>query len=204
MKYDNDGNLLWSITFDKDIYDSPHGITIDNLNNIYIAGQSTFDGSDYDVWTIKLDNSGNLVWNTTFESGSHDYGYGVTVDNNYNVYVVGYNWNGADDDFLLIKYSSSGNELWNTTYGGGDVERLTKVKVDSLNNIYVAGTIYDGVNYDYVVFKYNSSGSIIWNTTYVSTTLNKFYDIELDSLDNLYSSTNIFNTNLDFYVSKFD
>jgi hypothetical protein len=58
--------------------DYGQSIAVDSSGNVYVAGHSNatwgspvraYSGSGYDVFVAKLDNSGNLVWNT-FLGGS--------------------------------------------------------------------------------------------------------------------------------------
>jgi len=47
---------------------------------------------------------GDLIWAKTYDSGNHDYGYGVATDSQNNVIVTGYVYNGANTDYYTIKY----------------------------------------------------------------------------------------------------
>ncbi|MBN1898799.1 MAG: SBBP repeat-containing protein [Spirochaetes bacterium] len=54
IKYDSDGNTVWTQQFDGGIgHDIPNGITVDREHNVYVAGEK-FNGTDQDYLTIKI------------------------------------------------------------------------------------------------------------------------------------------------------
>jgi len=58
----------------------------------YIITGGTYDSDavDYDVWLIKTDNTGNMLWDKTFGKAEDDVGYWIqqTVEGGY--IIVGY------------------------------------------------------------------------------------------------------------------
>ncbi len=136
-----------------------------------------------DAYAAKLNNSGELQWNT-FLGGSHqDYGYGVAVDSSGNVYVSGDNYdvewgnpvrphNGAQDAFAA-KLDSSGVMQWNTFLGSANSDYGSGIAVDSAGNTFVTGYSYWTwgsplrshyySDYDAFAARLNSSGVMQWN-----------------------------------------
>lgn len=92
-----------------------------------------------------------LIWNTFMGSTKSDYGYGIAVDDNGNVYVVGTsdaNWGSPasphpGDGFFYTfaaKLNTSGVRQWNTFMGG---DRGRGIAVDGSGNVYVVGRSFD-------------------------------------------------------------
>lgn len=54
-KYDNDGNIIWTQTYNGSANgnDAANGIAIDGSGNMYVAGYETFDGRETDIWVRK-------------------------------------------------------------------------------------------------------------------------------------------------------
>jgi hypothetical protein len=52
IKYDANGNIVWSKIYDGGKDDKCIGIAVDPSGNVYVTGQS-FIGSNYDCLTIK-------------------------------------------------------------------------------------------------------------------------------------------------------
>lgn len=105
-KYDTSGNLIWMKKIGGAGADigAPGGITIDNLNNIYIAGNAGAN-CDYDAnagivthtmngttdWFVaKYDNSGNHILSFTVGGTGQDQAHRLTTDNQQNIYVTGW------------------------------------------------------------------------------------------------------------------
>ncbi len=108
-------------------------------------------------------NVGIEEWRVTEDSGDsagydkHDYGWGVTFDNQGNIISVGQmdsaqTGTSANDDAYIVKYDATGNKLWEKQYDDGDVTNtncqsykcdsrdiLYDVAVDSSDNILMCG-----------------------------------------------------------------
>ena len=67
---------------------------------------------NYQLWTIKYSPSGNLIWNKTAGGSERDMGYGVAVDSNNNIIVVGetHSFGAGNEDVWIIKYGVEGKE----------------------------------------------------------------------------------------------
>jgi hypothetical protein len=74
IKYDPDGNVLWTFVYDSSANGFPRGfdMALDSAGNCYIGGGST-DSLVEQILFIKVNNSGSLVWEmdslSTFSSG---------------------------------------------------------------------------------------------------------------------------------------
>jgi len=115
-KLDTDGVLLWNTFMGGEQYDDGNGIAVDSNGNVYVTGASwdtwgtpvnPHSGSNDDVFVAKLDSEGVLVWNAFMGGKQHNYGYGIAIDSNRNVYVTGESWDspvnphtGSSDAFV--------------------------------------------------------------------------------------------------------
>ena len=114
-KYDNRGNLLWITKYDgKSVSDDkPADIKTDIEGNVYVTGYSSEENKD--ILTVKLDNSGNIIWQKSFNGpgNGRDEAEKLVVDKNGNVYVIGTVEAGKKKpQRFIIKYDFSGNEVW--------------------------------------------------------------------------------------------
>lgn len=114
IKYDRDGNRIWTKTYRKELQDEGFGVAVDSKDNIFVTGWS-FDGTTRDFTTIEYDKDGNQLWTTSYEGNSAPgslielKGYGVAVDSTDNIIVTGaiyYIIPQKLSDFLTIKYRS--------------------------------------------------------------------------------------------------
>jgi hypothetical protein len=141
-------------------------IAVDGSGNAYVTGwtestdfptlnpyQGTFQGGDGDAFVTKLSGSGNsLIYSTYLGGGGIDYGYGIAIDGNGNVYVTGstgssdfptlnpFQTDQISTDAFVTKLSSSGNILiYSTHLGGGGSELGYSIAVDGSGNAYLTG-----------------------------------------------------------------
>jgi photosystem II stability/assembly factor-like uncharacterized protein len=139
-KLDTSGNLLWQKTYGgtkddlaytvKQAADSSYlivGYTLSNDGDISGGNHSALN----DIWVVKADKSGNLLWQKTLGGSSNDYSNSFiqTSDNGY--LIIGYTASYDGDvfgnygqvDLWVIKLDASGNLIWQKTYGGTDNDR---------------------------------------------------------------------------------
>jgi len=159
-KLDTNGNLLWNTFMGSGVGDFGNDIAVDAGGNVYVTGYSSatwgtpinmYAGGD-EVFATKLNTNGNLLWNTFMGSGSLEYGNGIAVDSNGNVYVAGTNWAtwgnpvstySGDSDAFAAKLNNNGVLQWNTFMGSAYEDEGFGIAVDSNGNVYVAGYSFD-------------------------------------------------------------
>ncbi len=109
IKYHPDGDTAW-VRRENDPDNNSDGgqaITIDGEGNVYVAGWSRGNLTDFDYVTLKYDLNGYLHWIVTYngESNSADIASDIAVDGSGNVYVTGYSTgSGTGPDYTTIKY----------------------------------------------------------------------------------------------------
>lgn len=166
-------NIQWQNSFDNaSQIDQSIGIVVDSSGNSFVTGTS-WNGTDFDIVTIKYDPSGLEQWVATYDGLNNfvDEATGIAIDKNGFIYITGHsNTSGAADyDIVTIKYDpANGNEMWSQEYTGtSNYDQSGGISVDTLGNIYVVGTLESGAgDNDVVLLKYNSSGALQWTDTY--------------------------------------
>ena len=86
-----------------------------------LAGHTaSFGAGSYDAWLVKVDASGNAMWNKTYGGASSDKAYSVvqTSDGGYALAGFTDSFGAGNYDAWLVKVDASGNAMWNKTYGG--------------------------------------------------------------------------------------
>lgn len=168
VKYDVAGNILWA----KSAVGASDAtaLTTDASGNIYVAGNyrgtSVTFGSitlnnviNYysDIFLVKYDASGNVLWAKSAGGDSDDLATSVTVDASGNACVAGYfgsssitfnsitlnnivNIAGNNYDIFIAKYDTNGNLLWAKNAGGSSNDEASSVTADISGNVYVTGS----------------------------------------------------------------
>jgi hypothetical protein len=88
------------------------GIVITGQKSPVINGKS-------DLWAIKTDNRGLLIWERSFGGGENEEGNDVIATSDGGFLFVGYSWSfGDSQQIYAIKTDFYGNTQWERTYGG--------------------------------------------------------------------------------------
>jgi uncharacterized delta-60 repeat protein len=200
-------SFQWSRTWGGGSHDFGHGVAVDSLDNVYLAGYTYSFGAKYtDMVLIKYDGNGILQWNCTWGGGGFDHGEGVAVDSLDNVYLAGYtdSSEAGGGDIVLVQYDENGVQQDNQTWGGEDVDIGKGITVDLSGNVYLAGYTYSfGAIYtDMVIIKYDKNGILQWNCTWGGGGFDHGEGVAVDSLDNVYLAgyTRSFGAGLDDMV----
>ena len=118
IKTDSNGNKEWDQIFDGPEWDSitTHGNRQTDDGGYIIAGNTgSWGASDQDLWIVKTDASGNMVWNKTYGGINDDYCLGMDATDDGYVFVVIKNaWITAEpkENLLIIETDEEGNITW--------------------------------------------------------------------------------------------
>ena len=184
IKTDSQGNMLWDKVFGGEKLDYAQEIKITSDGGYIIIGHTqSYGAGENDVWMIKTDSNGNMIWNKIFGGIYDDYGMGIEQTDDGGYIIVGEKGvsEAQKQDAWLIKTDELGNMVWNRTYGysGSDSGRDL---VNTLDGGYVVtGSIYwvEGSLMDVWLFKTDSMGELLWEKTFCEDTPSCGYSVDL-------------------------
>jgi len=181
-------HLGWQNCFGGSMGEEAEDVCFYN-NNYYIIGTtesndgdvSFFHGGYDDIWLIKTDLSGNLIWEKTYGGSGNEEGIRVIPTLDGNLYILSTIWPSDGDvsnnlsstlAIWVVKIDPDGKILWERALGGSGAEYCRGGTLTSDGGVVVCGytSSSDGdvsVNYgfyDMWVFKLNSQGELIWET----------------------------------------
>ena len=145
IKYDTNGNLLWSAIWNGGSADIAQSLAVDNIGNVYVTGLSFGTaGTGQDFMTVKYNSEGQEQWSKRFNysGNSADQARFVAVDNSDNVYVCGYVTASAGNfNYTTIKYNPAGDTIWTRYYDGGsnNVDQPLGMRISESGYIVVTG-----------------------------------------------------------------
>ena len=161
-KFNDQGILLWNITWGGIAFEAGFSIELDSSNNIFVAGiTSSFGAGGTDLSLLKFNSLGQLQWNKTWGGTDVDSAWGLVLDSSEDIYLGGgtENFGPGLSAGAFVKFDSSGQLQWNTTWGGSGEDYFTGIVIDSSDNIYITGytdSFGSGMN-DMVLIKYGES-----------------------------------------------
>lgn len=154
-------------------FDYVTGMVKDNAGNVYITGASFSIYTGFDFLTLKLDDSLQVVWSSTYNSGglATNVSNAIARDTAGNIYVTGFtDSTGQGMNYTTIKYNSSGTQQWvrhwNDSENGNDTAKA--ITIDNDGDIIITGTSWNGSDEDYYTIKYDPSGNILWEIPFNS------------------------------------
>lgn len=136
-----------------------------------IAGSTSSYGSgNTDVYLVKLDSMGQIIWHKMFGGFGNDIGKSVIqlADSGYVIAGFTNSFGAGGYDAYLVKTDKNGNLIWQTTFGGLDWDFANDLVLGSDNHIYVTGytNSFGAGAKDGFVVKYDLAGTLIWQKYY--------------------------------------
>jgi hypothetical protein len=141
--------------------DKARAVTFDREGNVFLAGETTDDGTfgdlkrtglgSTDFFLTKVSKEGRFLWVRSLGGSLIDRGYGVATDAAGNAYVTGHYQstdaqangqalpNAGGYDIFVAKYDPAGPLLWIRTAGGTGYDYGHGIVVDSKGDIVVTG-----------------------------------------------------------------
>lgn len=236
-KYSSTGSLIWQKTFGGSYSDKAIDLAIGTDQNILVTGQFfgtvsfgsitlTSSANSKDIFIVKLDPAGNVLWARKEGGSLAENAYGITVDHQNNVILTGQfqgsatiannnftsaidpNTNQSSFDFFISKYDSNGTPLWSLNGFAEYDDRGLAVAVDNQNNIFFTGQFsktlifasntYSNLGYNIgFLCKLNPAGQLQFFNQMKAGMTNP-YDLELNSDDDVVV-TGDFLGNMNYY-----
>ncbi len=197
-KYDALGNENWARGAGGPGGEAGWGIDLDNQGNIYVCGSFTQSGltfgttalvnngsGTYDIFIVKYDSSGNVLWAFSEGGTDNDYAFGIKVDPSGYFHITGSYFSpviifggttaltntNIYSDVYVAKYTINGNFLWAQT--AQDASGLA-IDIGPNGESYFTGkfvgqsipfgndTLTTAGDNDFYIAKLDVSGNFLW------------------------------------------
>jgi hypothetical protein len=219
------GRLAWATRTGGSAWDAAGDLTVARDGSIYVLGstrstdfpttadavQRRFGGPDRDVFLLKLDSKGKIVYSTLLGGSKNDESTSMAVVDDGTVYVGGVTMSpdfpgervgqfgpgGPPDGFVARLRPGDPKSLQTVLIGGTGREQVTVVAPDKSGNLFVAGftTSSDfpvkngwqprfGGEADAYLAKLRISDWTLRFSTYLGGSKNGAYGLSLDSAGN--------------------
>lgn len=169
IKTDATGNQVWTKTYGGAKPDFPYHLLPTADGNYFLIGYSqSYGGGDADILLLKIDPSGNLIWQKTYGGSGNDYGKDIisTTDGNYAI-VGSSNSGSSSHDANLIKIDPAGTVIWSKLIGGSANDYGHSVKQCSDGGYILLGHTFSfGTNGDAYLVKTDSNGDPVWTKNF--------------------------------------
>ncbi len=194
VKTDSTGKISWQKTIGGNGFNflcsveptSDGGYILGGHSNANISGEKTENSrGGYDFWVLKLDATGNIIWQKTIGGSGNDELQAIqpTSDGGY---ILGgqskSNISGdktencrGGHDFWVVKLDAVGKIIWQKTVGGSDADELNAIQQTSDGGYILGGASKSNISgektensagdSDFWLVKLDAAGQIIWQNT---------------------------------------
>lgn len=176
LKLDNNGNEEWHQIYggiSEEEFEWGYCVIETNDGNYAISGYTSTYGQYWaqlgkaDLWLVKIDNYGEILWNKTYGFEGVDRGLSLIQSTNGDFVIAGYSDkynNVLTEDIYVIRTDAQGNIIWNKTYGGeGSDQANTVIEVENGDLLLSGYTSTLNNSREGFIMKLNSEGNHIWN-----------------------------------------
>jgi hypothetical protein len=229
IKYGPTGEVVWVEGFGGQNTDGAEGCTTDKDGNIYVTGsffqdlkvgETTLESvRSSDIFLIKLDPKGGVVWAKSFGGTGKNEGTRVAVDAQTNVLLLAHirsevSFGGdalksaGNQDIALVKFNNTGRHVWSMNFGSEFNELGWGLAVDPAGSVAITGSFDNKIAFgdatstskgesDIYIAKFDSTGKYLWSHTYGSEREDVGFGVGMDKYGNI-TATGSFWQKVDF------
>jgi len=169
LRVDAHGNLLWSKTYGGNADEDGYYILKTGDNNLLIVGYTESFGKGWgDVYVLKVNPLGKLIWAQTAGGSRSDWGYSAVeaLDGGYVVTGWSTSFSPSGEDVYVVKFDRSGKIVWERSWGGEDDENSYSICRTNDGYLIAGWTLsYGSGGRDIYLLKIDENGDLLWDMT---------------------------------------
>ncbi len=180
VKIDANYNVVWNKTYGGLSDEVARSGVLTDDGNYMIAGYTSPKRSDdYNFMLMKINSSGNLVWNKTYGGNDSEKAYSIAKDADGYVIVGDKQSIGTQADAWIIRVDSNGDSLWEKTVGGKASDTPTFITRSSTGSYLVAGYTFSfgRGERDFWLFNIDGLGQVLWSCTQGTQAFEEAYSV---------------------------
>jgi len=214
IKLDASGNISWEklyggsgTEFGFTAHECRDGsfVMIGSSGSSVSGDVSSATHGSYDFWVVKIDNTGNKIWDKVLGGSGDDRSFYVRQTSDDGYIVAGHSFSSASGDvtgvnhggvdYWVVKLDSNGNKVWDRLLGGAGDDYGNTVTETADGSFIVVGRSsssasgdVSGVSHgseDFWIVKLDASGNIIWEKLFGGAGIDRSY-LAIQSYDGSY------------------
>ncbi|HUM51080.1 MAG TPA: hypothetical protein PK431_04665, partial [Chitinophagales bacterium] len=168
IKIDKDGTKISDYNYGGSLNETLQCAAIATDGSLILAGntESSISGNkttenfgNEDFWVIKIDNSGNIIWDKSYGGTNRELLSSITPTSDNGFYISGTSASGATGnkttanigglgafDYWVTKVDNNGNMIWDKSYGGTISDNLSSLLTTSDNGFIMTGFSYSTIS----------------------------------------------------------
>ncbi len=147
-KYDSNGKILWTKQIGSQFDDKFNNAQFDKNNNICFSGYYGQGEKNKDIWVLKLNPEGDIIWEKTYGTDSADVGENIVIDIDGTIYLTGYtmgNFGGdpqGKSDCIILCLNKNGEQQNIAQFGSTEIDESYGIAIGADSLIYVCGNTF--------------------------------------------------------------
>jgi len=168
FRLDTVGNVVWERTLGGYGADMGYKIrTTPDGGYIVVGATSSWGNGSADLYLVRTDSAGNVLWERTYGGQGYDEGKDVQITPDGGWLIVGSiadSVTGASDVYV-VRTDASGDTLWTRRWGGDGHERGECIRPTPDGGWVVGGqtSSYGSGAYDLYVLRVDAQGDTLWS-----------------------------------------
>ncbi|MBI2839071.1 MAG: hypothetical protein HYX75_12195, partial [Acidobacteria bacterium] len=184
VRLDASGDVAWQKTFGGFQVDFLQDMQVTADGGYILAGcTNSFGDGGYDAWCLRLDSSGNTVWEKTYGASLDESAFAVDVtpDGGFFLAGVASSFGSGSNDAWCLRLNAVGTPLWQRTYGGPSSDFFSTVRATADGGCVLAGSTqaFGAGGSDAWCTRLDASGNLIWQNTYGGALVDSFGEVEV-------------------------
>ncbi|MEO0228188.1 MAG: hypothetical protein ABIL70_09095 [candidate division WOR-3 bacterium] len=157
IKINSFGDTLWTRTYGGPAWDFGYSVRQTPDTGYIVVGKTeSFGNGGCDVYLIKTDRNGNLLWSKTFGGTSNDFGRAVRLTADGGMIIVGstFSFSTEAPDVYVIKTDKNGDTLWTKVLNSGRWDSGNSIEQTTDGGYAITGETYYSLG--------GQAGSNVW------------------------------------------
>jgi len=184
LKLDEDCDSVWTAIHGNPDYQKGACGVVEAYDGGYLfTGQYGQDEYGRQLFIIKTNSSGTILWERFYGLDGTDTGYCIIKADSGNYMITGqspsFNNQQWNSDLFLMKINSAGDSIWTRSYGGDQEDRGTRVRRTADGGYIAAGyakSFSGGYYKDWYIVRTDANGDSLWTRVYG----NPYEDVAMD------------------------
>ena len=170
IKVDDSGELQWSQTYGGPDEDRLFSIDLCDDGGFILTGTSGQSSTSRDVYLVRTDAQGELLWESRIGADADDVGHDVRqlVDGTFAVAGYTMNYGAERYDAMLLRVDENGEFVWRQLYGGYLEDRTISLDLTLDGGFLLGGysQSYGNGNWDIYFVHADTDGNMLWFGVY--------------------------------------
>jgi gliding motility-associated-like protein len=220
LRTDSLGRVLWtktyggtknesiSISYTNTLYQC-NIVQVKDSNYVLCSQTKSYGSGGNDIYLIKIDKYGKVIWSRTIGGSADDAAYNIKVLADGGLIVVGQtnSYGKGGLDVFVVRTNDTGGVVWANAYGTSVDDAGFGLKISRDSSILISGYTESNKG-DILVLKLDLKGKLSWTRVLGGPRWDFTYGMEEDESRRLYLSgqteSHTSSGDLDYYLVKLD